>query len=173
MAKKSVPVANRTLAQSSMRVAVPRVRMDARELLVVVVVLAVVIAIVGTPLRNYLQQRSEIERLSASIAAKQEEKQRLQTEIEKYSSEDYIREQARQRLGVIAQGEVAYRVMGEGIDPAGADDQAGADSFSRPWYELLWDSVSVEPKQEVEMPGADSGENLPIVPTEAAEQPAQ
>lgn len=165
MAKKSVPVANRTTAKRTVRVAVPRVRLSGRELAIVGIVLVVVIAIVGTPLRNYLQQRSEIQRLSAAISEKEAEKDRLQSEIDKYNSPAYVKEQARERLGVIDPGEVAYRVLGQSTQSSSADSSVQDQASTKPWYETLWDSVSVAEIIPQEMPSADSTNNLPIVPT--------
>ena len=54
-----------------------RIRLGATEIGVLVAVSIVVLVMIGMPLRNFFQQRSDIARVTASIEAKEAEKQRL------------------------------------------------------------------------------------------------
>ena len=137
-------------------------RMSIVGMTVIVVFVLVVLVIIAVPLRNYYHGRSEIARLNESIAAKQDEKDALLEEIDKYKSEDYIKQEARRRFGVVEQGETAYRILDPNIQP---DDQVTTDGQSqedsRPWFEVLWDSVAQPPEEEA--PAGES-QHLPIEP---------
>src|SRR5699024_8965823 len=90
-----------------------------------------ILPVIAVPLRNYYQGRTEIIRLDESIMAKQDEKERLLTEIDKYKSDAYIEQEARRRLGVVEEGEVAFRILDPEItsgDSVTTDEQAEAES---------------------------------------------
>lgn len=123
-------------------------RLDLAGVVVLIVVVLVILMAIAVPLRNYYQGRSEIARLNESIAAKKLEKERLIGEIEKYRSDDYALQEARRRLGLVEEGETAYRIMDPRMTDADSlttDKQAEVDS--RQWYEVLWASVAEEPKE--------------------------
>ena len=137
-------------------------RMSIVGMTVIVVFVLVVLVIIAVPLRNYYHGRSEIARLNESIAAKQDEKDALLEEIDKYKSEDFIKQEARRRFGVVEQGETAYRIIDPQIKP---EDQLTTDGQkeedSRDWYEVLWDSVAEPPKEEAP---SEQVNHLPIEP---------
>ncbi|HZK31622.1 MAG TPA: septum formation initiator family protein [Corynebacterium sp.] len=113
---------------------------------VIIGVVLIVLLAIGMPLRNYYQGRTEIARLNESIAAQEAEKTQILEEIERYEDEAYIRQEARRRLGVIAPGETAYRI----IDPRMDQDQLlstphGAAETLDPWYTMLWNSIAEPP----------------------------
>ncbi len=104
------------------------------------------------PLNNYYDGRAEITQLTESIAAKTAEKERVLAEIEKYQSESYIEQEARRRLGVVAPGETAYRI----VDPAMAyssqvTTDVSQEDENKQWYALLWDSVANPPLDTTNM----------------------
>lgn len=191
--RNSVPVASRAKQQAAAAAAAkakpPRRGPDRKDIAGVVVLLGVILIILLTiaiPLRNYYEGRSEIARLNESIAAKQVEKEQLLTDIDRYKNEDYIRQEARRRLGVVGEGELAYRI----VDPGMTHDQSlttdrQAEDDSREWYEVLWDSVAEEPKTAVVSGNTERGvlesseTSAPEAPadavpgTESAEEPAQ
>ncbi|MBK4151011.1 FtsB family cell division protein [Corynebacterium macginleyi] len=129
---------------------------------VIVIFVLLVLVIIAVPLRNYYQGRSEIARLNESITAKQNEKDALLEKIDKYKSEDYIKQEARRRFGLVEQGETAYRIIDPNIQP---DKQVTtniqAQEDLRPWFEVLWDSVAQPPEEEA--PVVES-HHLPIEP---------
>lgn len=149
--KRSVPVSSRKAAGAPrQKLRKQKAKLGAFEIGILVSVALVVLLIIAVPLRNYFQQRSEIARLTESIAMKQLEKERLQSEIEDYRSDAYVREQARQRLGVIAQGETAYRIIDPRMDQdSSVTSDSDAEDLERTWYEILWTSIS-EPEMLVE-----------------------
>lgn len=136
---------------------------------VIIGVLLLVLLAIAVPLRNYYHGQSEIARLESSIAAKQVKKDELLTEIDKYKSEEYIKQEARRRFGVMDEGEIAYRIMDPRMDSGDtvtSDHREETDD--RDWYAVLWDSVA-DPDEQVEPP--ETSMKLPTEPT--AEQPAE
>lgn len=179
--RRSVPVSSRKAAGAPrQKPRKQKARLGAFEIGILVSVALVVLLIIAVPLRNYFQQRSEIARLTESIAMKQAEKERLQSEIEDYRSEAYVREQARQRLGVIAQGETAYRIIDPRMDrDSSVTSDVEAENLERPWYEILWTSISepemvleeeAEERLDTRMPIEPGTETLPENPPEAPVQ---
>lgn len=168
--KTRVPVANRAPRTSGKVKTLPRIRLTITEVAILVFVLIMLIWSIGTPLRNYLQQRAEISRLESSISSMQAEKDRLIEDIELHRSDAYIRELARTRLGVIGEGEYAFRVMDKDLQNSRQTSDSGVDdsALDVPWYETLWDSVTEEESLEPEEVKQER-HNLPIMP---ADQPA-
>ncbi len=111
--------------------------------ILIAVILAVLLAI-AVPLRNYYEGRSEIARLNDSIAALEQRKTDLETDIAKYQDPEYVKQEARRRLGVMEPGETAWRIIdprmthGENITTEEAPDE-------RTWTEVMWDSLREVP----------------------------
>lgn len=151
-----------------------RIRLGATEIGVLVAVSIVVLVMIGMPLRNFFQQRSDIARVTASIEAKEAEKQRLIGELEKYKSEAFLKEQARVRLGVIEPGETAFRILSPELEAESSTGNTQAEEDQqRPWYNLLWESIATEDTDYLignsteEAPATSEVSRLPISPTEA------
>lgn len=167
--RTTVPVASRAADRKAAQSSAPAVagsgrsrnRLDLVGFGVLVLVALLILAVIAVPLRNYYQGRTEIARLNESIIAKQDEKETLLSEIEKYESDAYIEQEARRRLGVIDEGEVAFRILDPEItsgDTMTTDQEAEAES--RDWYEVLWDSVAEEPDPEAPILGVDDPEAI-------------
>ncbi|MCZ9306886.1 septum formation initiator family protein [Corynebacterium sp. c8Ua_181] len=137
-------------------------RMSIAGVGVIVVIVLIVLLAIAVPLRNYYHGRSEIARLHESIAAKQDEKAALLEKIDQYKSDEYIKQEARRRFGVVDEGETAYRIIDPQIKP---DNQLTTDGQeeedSRQWYEVLWDSVAEPPEEEAP---SEQVNHLPIEP---------
>lgn len=116
---------------------------------VIIAVVLVVLLTIAVPLRNYYHGQSEIARLESSIAAKQERKDHLLTEIEKYRSDEYIKQEARRRFGVMEEGETAFRIMDPRMDSGDTVTSEHREvTDDREWYAVLWDSVAVEAESD-------------------------
>lgn len=145
-AAAKVPVRNRNLtAARPSRDSRPRtgLNLDAKEWAGLVAVALVVVLLAAMPLRIYFQQRAELARTSASIAAQRTEIENVLDELEKLENPQYQKEQARRRLGVIEPGETAYRIQ----DPALGENPEStlAETIVVPpkvWYRVLWDSIA-------------------------------
>lgn len=175
-----VPVASRRTPGTSGRpgIQVQPAKLSAPQTLILVVVLILLLLGIALPLRNYFQQRSDIAATQAAIAAKEKRKEELLGELDKYNSEAYIEEQARNRLGVVKEGETAFRI----IDPAmegdtsvtSTDDETAQQSDA--WYVTVWRSIA-EPAVSVDTQDVDKQEQpqqntqLPIETTEPPAAP--
>ncbi|AKK10760.1 septum formation initiator family protein [Corynebacterium uterequi] len=129
----------------------PRVRkIDARLGLAMGLAALALMAMLVAPVRNYLDGRAEIARLTESIELKQRQKASLQAELERYSDEAYIRQEARRRLGFIEPGEVAFRIVDPRMTPQEQVTTSSTDEAIQPeWYQVLWRSVA-EPERPVQ-----------------------
>ncbi|NAZ83357.1 hypothetical protein GTR02_16170, partial [Kineococcus sp. R8] len=110
----------------------------------VLAALVVVLAVFLVPsLQKWLEQRSEISRLDAQISQQREDLATARAEQQRWADPDYVRTQARARLGYVLPGEKAYVVEG----PSDADRLAPAEAAaslpqsSAAWYADLWESL--------------------------------
>lgn len=143
-------------AQKKLRM--PRVRISTTEIAVLCIVSLLILGTIATPLRNYYQGTAEMRRVTAAIGEKSAEKERLLAELERYQDEEYVRQQARQRLGVIEPGETAYRILDPGMEHAPRAEEHPTDEAQPAWYAVLWDAISVD---------------KPVIPAEAPSEPAE
>ena len=116
----TVPVASRDrenaerAAQRKQRgraIAFPK--QDMASVVILIGVLIVVLLAIAAPLRNFYEGRAEIARANESIARLEAQKEALENDIAKYDDEEYLKQEARRRLGVMEEGETAWRI----IDP--------------------------------------------------------
>lgn len=166
--QREIPVENRTMRRERRSRTRRPLRLKDWQIGVSLGVLIAVVLIVRAPLANYIEQRAEIQRLEAEIAAQKQEKIELQEEIARYNDDAYIREQARARLGVIDPGEMAFRVMDPELDNAGADTgvEEEANVPEQKWYQLLWNSIAIEDAEETEVEEPGPVMELPLAPIE-------
>src|SRR3954452_25250135 len=94
----------------------PRSRLTGRTA-VLVLVLAVLTVSYASSLRAYLQQRSHINDLKASIAQHEANIDALEAEKARWDDPAFVRAQARERLGYVLPGEKSYVVLGEDGKP--------------------------------------------------------
>lgn len=131
--------------------------------LLIAVVLVVLIAI-AVPLRNYYEGRGEIARAQASIEALEARKEQLESDIARYEDPEYAEQEARRRLGVLAEGETAWRIIDPRMtqNPAITSDET---PDNRDWQHFLWDSLRELPEEPV----AENPDELPEPPTQTPE----
>ena len=126
------------------------------------------LAVLAVPLRSYMQQKSEAAKVEAENARLEIKRDALRGELDKYTDEAYIKEQARIRLGLTERGETPFRIM----DPRMQGQAINAEpeplpEAEKPWYEVLWQSLSVAPEVTVDNPEGDpppAEGHLPYVP---------
>lgn len=113
--------------------------------MVVLGVLLVMLAVLIVPtLRNYLQQRDQIESLNESVGQQQTKVDALKRERARWDDPTYVQQQARQRLGFARPGEKAYVIVDNSgkvrqVDGSGVRDDR-SQAF-RPWYGQVWQST--------------------------------
>ncbi|MQA25055.1 MAG: septum formation initiator family protein [Micromonosporaceae bacterium] len=141
------PAARRTAASRAggakrTRAPRPKGRFTGRAAILALVLSALVLAY-AYPVRTYVSQLAQIERLSESQDAQKKRITKLEEELDKWDDPEYVRAQARSRLTYIRPDEVPYVVM-DSRDSAkgedGADDKAGAGGDA--WYDRMWGSVA-------------------------------
>ena len=178
----TVPVASRDrenaerAAQRKQRgraIAFPK--QDMASVVILIGVLIVVLLAIAAPLRNFYEGRAEIARANESIARLEAQKEALENDIAKYDDEEYLKQESRRRLGVMEEGETAWRI----IDPRMTAPEAittGKDDIpdTRGWAEVLWDSLREVPGEELPpIDDAPPAREAPAVPEEIApEAPA-
>ncbi|MFI6821789.1 septum formation initiator family protein [Micromonospora sp. NPDC050187] len=97
------------------------------------------------PVRVYLDQQADIERMEAAQAAQRELIEELSVEAAKWQDDAYIETQARQRFFMVYPGEVPVLVLkgkaptdpGTGPLPPRSERPRSDD----PWYDTLWSSI--------------------------------
>lgn len=143
--KNRVPVAHRR-ADAKLKPAQKRTqswRIGVVELIVLTTLLIVFLITIALPLRNYFEQRNQIKEINIAIAQKQARKEELLGELERYRNPAYVEEQARNRLGVIAPGEVPFRILDPTMSKQESLTSSGAEETQQKqnWYDSLWASV--------------------------------
>jgi cell division protein FtsB len=115
---------------------------------VLVLVLAVLTVSYASSLRAYLQQRSHINDLKASIAEREVAIDQLEDEKKRWEDPAYVAQQARERLGYVMPGERTYLVLdenGQPLEPAAEvqDPSTVLASTPTPWWSDGWASVEL------------------------------
>jgi hypothetical protein len=109
------------------------------------VVLAALALGYAYPVRVYLSQQAEINRMEAGQEAQRKHIDELAAQVEKWQDDAYVVSQARSRLYMVYPGEIPLVVL---WDEAGAARDAGvtpkaAQPAPAPWYGKLWTSIEV------------------------------
>jgi hypothetical protein len=109
------------------------------------VVLLILTISYASSLRIYLKQRQDIATTTAQIATSQQNIERLSDEIARWNDPDYVKAQARNRLGWVLPGETGYRVIGPDGKPITGEAEIAAEQSKpkpqRAWYDKMWGSV--------------------------------
>lgn len=117
-----------------------------RALVMVVVVVAMAISF-GTSLRVYLTQQHDLAVAEQQIRERSAQIADLQSELDRWNDPDYVKAQARERLGWVMPGETGYRVVGEDGKPLGggavisSEQTLAAGEHEPVWWDRLWGSV--------------------------------
>jgi cell division protein FtsB len=116
-----------------------------------VVVLLVLTISYASSLRIYFAQSHEIAATRAEISERQQKIGDLQAELGHWGDADYVRTQARQRLGWVVPGETGYQVVDADGNPlgGGAEIQSSTAGLAEPqdaWWAKLWGSVEAADK---------------------------
>jgi len=109
-------------------------------------VLAMVVMSLAVPLRSLLRQSDENRALAAAVADREQRIADLEEQVQQWGDDEFVRQQARERLKWAFPGETGYVV----IDPNAAaekEEQLRAAGMPGSWYERLWRSYedSAEP----------------------------
>ena len=120
-----------------------------------VLVLALLLVSYASSMRAYLEQRSHLAGLRASIASSQADVDRLSREQKRWQDPAYVRAVAHQRFGWVLPGEIGFQVLDDHGKPLDhADSLAAPGSVTRTtrplWWQSAWGSVVAAGKPVVE-----------------------
>ena len=130
-----------TPSQSALR---RRSSLTTRAIALAVVLLILTISYASS-LRIYFAQSAQIADTRQQIADSQHRIGDLQSELARWNDPEYVKSQARARLGWVLPGETGFRVVGEDGEPLGGG--AAIDVPQPPaqpedaWWDKLWGSV--------------------------------
>ena len=109
---------------------------------VLLLVLAALVMSLAFPLREYVQQRSQIAALEAEAAHRQSRVESLQQQAQRWNDPDFVELQARDRLHYVFPGETGFVVLSpKDVQEARQPEIRVAPKVSDPWYETLWSSL--------------------------------
>ncbi len=114
-------------------------------------VLAAVVVLLGlsyaSSLRIYLDQQHQLALANQQIAERAARITDLQAELKRWEDPNFVRAQARDRLGWVMPGEIGYRVVDSNGEPLGAgvtleaEQQLPAGEHDPMWWDRMWGSV--------------------------------
>lgn len=96
--------------------------------------------------RAWIQQRSDINELQATIAARETAVAQLEEDTKRWEDPAYVQAQARLRFGWVMPGETGYRVIGDDGEALGgtsrlAQPRSSPQTAEPDWWESQWGSV--------------------------------
>lgn len=101
----------------------------------------------ASSLRIYLDQQHQMAVAGQQISERTARIDQLEAELDRWDDPNYVRAQARDRLGWVMPGEVGYRVIGEDGEPIGggvtieAEQQLPVGEHDPMWWDRLWGSI--------------------------------
>lgn len=125
----------------------PFLRGSTRRLVVVGAVVVLLAIMLVPTARAYFAQQDQNAALGNRVSRQQQTVDQLQQEIQRYDSDAYVEQQARERLGWVKPGETAWRVVG---GSTGRETNHGGgmaipvdNTGDTPFYERVWTSVLI------------------------------
>ena len=123
------------------------------RLAALVVVVTIIVFLAAPTAKIFIDQRSQISELQASIAHEQERQQQLKREEELWGDDSYVEQQARERMSYVKPGENPYVVLGaqkdrhQAVESSAEQVEAGKPA----WADGLWQSVvdSAYPQEDI------------------------
>ncbi|MEL4359399.1 MULTISPECIES: FtsB family cell division protein [unclassified Luteococcus] len=119
-----------------------------RRAIALLVVCAVLLISFGSSLRVYLRQERELAVAQQQIAERTRANAELADEIERWKNPDFVKAQARERLGWVVPGEVGYRVVDANGEPLGGGVSISstrtlpAGEHETAWWDRLSGSIA-------------------------------
>jgi cell division protein FtsB len=109
---------------------------------VLLLVLAALVMTLALPLREYVQQRSQIRALEREMQVRQERVDALTNEQRQWNDPTFVELQARQRLHYVYPGETGYVVLSpQDVQEAKQPEVRVATKERQAWYDTVWSSV--------------------------------
>ena len=131
-----------------------------RRAIALMVVLAVLVISYASSMRVYLRQERELATAQQQIAERTAANADLQFEIDRWKDQNFVRAQARQRLGWVIPGETGYRVIDENGQPLmggvsiSSTSTLPAGEHPTTWWERMAGSMAAADEPLVPVPQA-------------------
>lgn len=127
-----------------------RSSLTARAIALVVVLLVLTISYASS-LRIYFTQAHEISATRSEIVDRQQRITDLQGDLTRWGDPEYVKTQARARLGWVVPGETGFKVVGADGKPIGGGaeitaETAPAEQPQDAWWAKMWGSVEAADK---------------------------
>ncbi|MGJ3507931.1 FtsB family cell division protein [Enemella sp. A6] len=146
-----------------------------RRAVAMIVVVAILVLSYATSLRVWLDQQSDIASTKADIAQRQERIAELEKELARWDDPEYVKAQARARLGWAVPGETGYRVVGPDGEPLGGTGTLNETEAAPPqeaaWWGKLAGSVHTVDQPEPAAEAAEEAEREPTAPETIGPEP--
>ncbi|HYN30017.1 MAG TPA: septum formation initiator family protein [Dermatophilaceae bacterium] len=106
-------------------------------------VLVVLVVLLGSTVRAWVQQRSEISAMREQVVSQERSVTALQQEQSRWQDDAFVEQQARQRLKFVKPGERPYTVLDPPPTQRGTATSVAtsADAADLPWYGAVWESM--------------------------------
>lgn len=111
-------------------------------LAVLAVLLVTATIMLSGPLQHYLDGRERVDHLEEKLAVLTAENERLEARRADLQDPDTIELLAREELGLVRPGEVAYAVVPPDVDRPRIAPPRDPQPSDRPWYRRVWQAVS-------------------------------
>lgn len=138
-----------------------------RRAVALAVVLLLLIMSYGASLRVWVETEQANAANRESMERSQERIDVLNAELARWDDPDYVRAQARERLGWVMPGDTGYRVVGQDGEPIGQQlDRPGYDPgapVETVWWQRLWGSIQAADEQDA-VPGSPDVTEAPKPP---------
>lgn len=135
--------------------------------LIAIAFFAVMAIIVVTPtFARYLDRQQEVAQAKDSLIQAKDSVAELERELDLWNDPEFVKSQARERLGYVMPGETLYVVSdtGKGTAVEQRDSRVAEANRDRraatPWFVTMWDSLSVAGQSGEKL---DNPNNAPIV----------
>lgn len=118
-----------------------------RRALVLGLVLVLLAISFANSLRIYLTQQHDLAVAEQEVRDRSSQIADLQTELARWDDSDYVKAQARDRLGWVMPGETGYRVIGADGQPLGggvtieSEQKLPAGEHEPVWWDRMWGSI--------------------------------
>ncbi|MFT0846244.1 septum formation initiator family protein [Actinomycetaceae bacterium L2_0104] len=132
-----------------------------------IVLTAIVAAIIVTPtVTNYYSHQRELAAARAELVDIRDRNEDLENQLKLWNDDDYVRAQARERLGWVAPGQTLYTVNDPSEGTAQEQLEQRIESVNRdrlaatPWFMTMWDSIDVAGQSAADF---DNPNNAPVI----------
>lgn len=119
---------------------------NARRAAVGLLVIALLALTLVVPMRTYLAQRAEFNRLQDENAQLSQQVGDYQRRVTELNDPAYVEQQARERLQYVMPGEKPVVLTYPAREQQAADEQKAREYAANPWYSNLWDALSTPPE---------------------------